>query len=147
MPTDNCGSPQHASLFCEEIAYKPGQVLCGTTADEYTPIAANVSCIAQQSGLWLSVNTCERTEAGNYNTQLIFDNTGAFVAYYRKTHPFFTSCFLTPPTPMLVTVLYCRSCALVLYRFRARVECLVVCVCGVCFPCCLFIIDSALDDA
>ena len=104
MPTDSCSSVTQASPFCEPVSYKEGDVLCGSGSDGAAPIATNVSCMAAASKIWVSINTCESTADGNYNTQLVFDDTGAFVTLYRKTHPFFTSCFLKPATPMLVTV-------------------------------------------
>lgn len=101
MNTDACSSPQDSTAFCEPITFTNGTVLCD--ASSMTPIAAAASCIAKQENIWVSINSCESTAAGNFNTQLIFDSNGAFVTSYRKTHPWFTKCFLAPSTPELVS--------------------------------------------
>jgi predicted amidohydrolase len=68
-----------------------------------TPIQTQISCWAAQYNIHIGINTCESTPSGNYNTEIVFGPTGNYVASYRKMHPFFPSCFLTPPTPQLIT--------------------------------------------
>jgi predicted amidohydrolase len=105
MNTENCTSPQSEtnSEFCEAITVPLGTLLCGNSSASGTPIQLNASCMAQSNGLWLGINTCERTPGGAYNTELVFAPNGTLAAVYRKMHPWFTKCFLQPPED-LVTV-------------------------------------------
>jgi len=98
-----------------QIPYDAGIAPCNVAnASAATPIQAAASCLAQQYGLAVAINTCEdatsgATDAGdgdavgNYNTELVYDAEGRMVARYRKSHPFYAKCFLTPAQPDLVT--------------------------------------------
>eukprot|EP01060_Flectonema_neradi_P025082 TRINITY_DN33914_c0_g1_i1.p1 TRINITY_DN33914_c0_g1~~TRINITY_DN33914_c0_g1_i1.p1 ORF type:complete len:260 (+),score=46.23 TRINITY_DN33914_c0_g1_i1:52-831(+) len=84
--------------YCDLVP-APGSATCSgsTQADQ-------LSCVAKQSNLTLSVNVCELDESNQiWNSQLIFDGTGNMTHVYRKTHPF-VHCFEAPSTPDLVTV-------------------------------------------
>jgi hypothetical protein len=105
-----CTSPQQQNDFCEAAAYAPGDILCGNSS---LPIASNSSCLARDSGLWVSINTCEAAYDGNYNTNLVFDDQGAFVAKYRKSHPWFVKVKLLL-APSLLSAHLAHSCCAVL---------------------------------
>ena len=63
-----------------------------------------VACLAQKHQVFVSVNLCETVAGeGNYNLQAVVDGTGRLVAKYHKTHPYFTTCFVTPSTVPVVT--------------------------------------------
>lgn len=103
IDTSACTTPQTPNPYCEPINYTNGTVVCGSAAGGSAAIAAAASCMARNHSVWVSINSCEAAADGNYNTQLIFDADGAFVTSYRKSHPWYTSCFVTPATPDLVT--------------------------------------------
>ncbi len=103
MPTEACASPQQASEFCEPVdaSYTVnGTPPCGMAG---VPIASNASCMAASAGVWVAINSCESAPEGNYNVELVFDANGTLVAKYRKTHPWYTKCFLAPAAADLVS--------------------------------------------
>lgn len=100
--TSNCTAPTAKSGFCFDVP-STNSVFCGSNVVH--PVLAKLSCMAAQAGseAYVSVNICEATEDGNYNTQLVFGGKGQLVAKYRKSHPWMTSCYLKPEQPDLVT--------------------------------------------
>jgi predicted amidohydrolase len=103
LPADSCENPQAVTPFCETVPYLVGQSPCESNGALDTPIQYSVSCLAQQHGLYVAVNTCEATVEGNYNTEIVYEPlTGNMVAKYRKVNPWYTKCFLKPSQPDLV---------------------------------------------
>lgn len=114
LPTSDCTSPTTppAGGFCEPMAPAGGVAPCGSSdSPSWPPIQATASCAAQAAKAYVAVNTCELGTPVDdpsgavqaWNTQLVYDRSGALVARYRKSHPFFTKCFAKPSVPDLVT--------------------------------------------
>lgn len=104
MPADSCVSPSQVWPYCEPIPFSIGQSPCASNGAIDTPIQYAASCMASQFGLYVAINTCESSAEGNYNSELVFEaKTGNLVASYRKEHPWYNKCFLTPSQPDLTT--------------------------------------------
>lgn len=112
IDTSACTTPQAPSAFCEPIPYVVGIESPCSLPNASTPIQVNASCAAKQNNVAVAINTCEALPQGNsaglpagaYNVELVYEaGTGRLLALYRKTHVWFTSCFLAPTTPELVT--------------------------------------------
>lgn len=110
MDTAACVSPTAPSVFCEPIPFAIGTAPCdAANASSLAPIQVATSCSARAHGIAVAINSCESAPAAgggalNYNVELVYGADGKFLAQYRKTHPFFTSCFETPAAPELVTL-------------------------------------------
>ncbi|RYY37215.1 hypothetical protein EON62_01280 [archaeon] len=78
-----------------QVPFAMGDVACGSGY----PIQSNASCWARRYGIVVAINSCEAAAEGNYNVELVYNATGALVAKYRKVHPWYTKCFVTPATP------------------------------------------------
>jgi hypothetical protein len=87
-----CTSPQQQNDFCESADFA--------------------------AGMWVSINTCEAASDGNYNTNLVFDDQGAFVAKYRKSHPWFVK--VKPFAPQLCMRAYSASFCCAVLRKAGR---------------------------
>lgn len=104
MPVAECFDTSRQSVFCEPIPFNTGDIPCSGSSTSSPSIQKTASCLAVNSHVYLSINTCEAVEGvGNYNTQIVYDSTGAMIAKYRKVHPWYTSCFLKPESADLVT--------------------------------------------
>eukprot|EP00300_Choanocystis_sp_HF-7_P027671 c32864_g1_i1.p1 GENE.c32864_g1_i1~~c32864_g1_i1.p1 ORF type:complete len:268 (-),score=39.42 c32864_g1_i1:8-700(-) len=82
--------------YCELVPTATNQSL-GVILGTLRSILRNVSASKVPH---VSVNFCERDESDRFwNTNVVLDPMGQIVAKYRKTHPYFTNIFDTPPTP------------------------------------------------
>lgn len=89
--TKSCLGPAVPSPYC--------QPLNGSVVQQ-------LAAAAKQNRIALSVNLCEEAlgdgKLANFNTQVVLAPNGTLAAVYRKTHPFFGTCFTTPPQPDIV---------------------------------------------
>ncbi len=118
----NCSTNTVAAETCIPIlSDATGSMPCGDHA--WHPVLQNLSCAAQESKVFASVNLCERASNGTgFNTQVVFAADGAVAAVYRKMHPWMQKCFapgplhlVTFPMPPLGTPIGVFTCKDILY--------------------------------
>lgn len=99
---NNCSVNTEAAQTCLPLASDSiGSMPCGD--EQWHPVLRNLSCGAQQSRVFASINMCERAANGTgFNTQLVLAADGSVAAVYRKMHPWMSKCFL-PGTLHLTT--------------------------------------------
>lgn len=110
--TSSCVSPQATTAFCEPVPYTVGVDSPCASPNATAPIQVQAACLAQTHNISVAINSCEALPegnaaglpAGNYNVELVYEGgSGRLLANYRKTHVWFTNCFLSPATAELVT--------------------------------------------
>lgn len=115
----NCSTNTVAAETCLPLAsHQIGATPCGDAA--WHPVVRNLSCAAQDSRVFASVNMCERAANGTgFNTQVVFAADGSLAAVYRKMHPWMSKCFMAgplhlvtfplPPTTTPIGVFTCKD--------------------------------------
>ena len=86
-----------------------GTIACGSTHNNTFSILEQASCMAQKNRIVVVINTCQIIPCSSdndstcpsdgryqFNTEIAVDETGALVAIYHKSHPFYINCFDTP---------------------------------------------------
>eukprot|EP01104_Vermistella_antarctica_P007240 TRINITY_DN179_c0_g1_i1.p1 TRINITY_DN179_c0_g1~~TRINITY_DN179_c0_g1_i1.p1 ORF type:complete len:305 (-),score=59.17 TRINITY_DN179_c0_g1_i1:19-933(-) len=74
-----------------------------------SPLSVQASCLAANLSTTLAINACDAYqnetsgETQYFNVEVVYDATGAVIAKYWKSHPFYTSCFATPFAADIVT--------------------------------------------
>ena len=88
--TPYCVPYTNSTEWCPNLP-DPRSVPCGdnTTAE----IFQTLSCSSQNANIYSAVNLCARYQGMNYNTEVVFDNQGRMISFYRKMHPWESTCF------------------------------------------------------
>jgi predicted amidohydrolase len=102
LSTECAADASRLDAFCEALPAVGTRIPCpsspsSTDIAALSPLAV-LACASSASAtlIVVSYNTCELDGVQRFNTQVVVQN-GTLVQTYRKRHPFFTSCFATPP--------------------------------------------------
>ena len=89
-------------LYSESVVVtNPPTIPC--VEGDPTSVVGQLSCMARSNSLYLMANYCNLDGDQVWNSNLVFDNHGALIAEYRKSHVWNTKIFDTPPEPDYVT--------------------------------------------